>query len=463
MLRERNDIDELFSDYLTDYQEDVPSYIFKNIQSNLKKEKAKEFSFRMQKIAAAIAILIAFGLGYFSSEFNDLKKQVSKNIIFDTNYFLKNDKQNYFVNNDKEDSIKDLKSSKIETKENSELAINIKSINNEINIENENLINNSFLFKFFDFSKGVFSLNENGKTYINEDSKKNSRNKIFTQLLTDTLLLAEGNLYNGDFLIANKQNKKSKWTFGTKFSPVFSFAKNANQEEEIKPENDNSAAKSEIISSIPENETIDKSLTSFSGGLNVNYQISRRWSIQSGIFYSKRRQISENLMSSTSFYEESEMKVYTPVGEKFIQQPVSYINEMGRDAIITKNRDETFYSLDMNFVSNFKYIELPVIIRFKIIDKKVGLDILSGISTNILIANSASIMIEEQDLWTGLNEDINPLLYDATIGFGLNYNFYNNFNFNIEPTFKYSIINQNTVLENYPYSFAVFAGFSYTF
>jgi len=150
------------------------------------------------------------------------------------------------------------------------------------------------------------------------------------------------------------------------------------------------------------------------------------------------------------------MTVYTPGGTQSIQQ-------INNKSVLMSSLSMTYYALDANYVLNAEYVELPLIIRYKLIDQKVSLDVLSGVSTNFLVKNNTSIILNNQELWSGQNEDINSILYGATFGLGVNYNFYQNLTFNVEPTFKYSILPENSAFSQYPYSFAVFAGFSYRF
>jgi len=498
-----NNIDNLFSEYLGNYQKEPPSYVLPEIKNKLKKKKTKEFSFKMQKIAATIAILIAFGLGYFSSEVNDNNFK-AKNIFYKNIFKFKNDttkkiknikNKKIIANNKSKDSIKKIDSSNIE-------------IPKASFVKKNSYYDNSLLSELSDFTKRFFISRTDNKI----DSTKKTENKSTenNKLLKEPLLIANGNFYDEDFLSTNTKSKKSRWTFGTKVSPVFSFSnKNSNTitaennlnivgnnvnnvnnnnqpvtatepSSEISPPisaANQSDAQPEALSAQPPSTTKtaivvneqpdvkfnEQAITTFTSGLNVNFKISKRWSVQSGLYYSKRKQISKDLTSSSSFSNENQISVFTPVGNKIIDKPIENINDIENEDIILRNREEIFYSSDMDYVSNFKYIELPIVFKFKIIDRKIDLELLSGISTNFLVGNNASIMIEEKELWKGVNEDISPLLYDATFGFGLNYNFYKNFNFSLEPTFKYNIVKQNANIQNYPYSFAVFAGFSYTF
>jgi len=483
----QNKIDNLFFEYLNNYKETPPDYVLPQIKNKLNN---KNSTYTLQKIAATIAILIAFGLGYFTSEVKDNNFK-AYSIFSDSIFGQKKDTTNKSSFIKKETPIFKTGNKKLKDSIKTNINSNIES---EVSfVENKTIDSNSFLSDFKDLAKNVIL--EKDKT----DSTKNDKEINYKQLLTKGSLIADGSNYNNNFAINSKENKKSRWTFGTRVSPVFSFSNNNSKTKQtddnlelvssdIDNEHTSDVSQPEITSVAPaavsarntqveqnsnmlktanvqeiaEVEFEEQSIAAFTSGLNVNFKISKRWSVQSGLYYSNKKQISKNLTSSTSFYNDNEMLVYTPAGEKYIEQPTN-TNDIKGTNIIAQNTNETYHSLDMNYVSNFKYIELPILFKFKIIDKKIDLELLSGISTNFLVGNNSSIMVEEKEVWKGVNEGMSPLLYDATFGFGLNYNFYNSFNFSLEPTFKYNLVKQNVNVQTYPYSFGVFAGFSYTF
>jgi len=486
----QNEIDNLFAKYLNNYQETPPNYILPQINNKLNNNKS---TYTLQKIAATIAILIAFGLGYFTSEVKD-KSFITQNVFYDSIFKQQNresQKNNEIIEGKSISNINNKKSKKINN--------NIKASNKDkkqvVNFaETRAINNNSSLYDFKDKTKKTSIQVKNKTDNTKNDNKAEKVN--YKQLLAKGNLLSDGSYYNDDFVIESKNNKKSRWTFGTKISPVFSFSNNSTNEfnndiEIVANNNENTSdvnqaetspppiassrnrnvedtqnpiiLKTSNVEEVIKDEYQEQSIATFTSGLNVNFQISKRWSVQSGLYYSNKRQTSTDLTSSTSFVAENEMRVYTPAGDKYIDQPIINANDIDNESIIGQNSNETYYSLDMNYVSTFKYIELPILFKFKIIDKKIDLEVLSGISTNFLVGNRSSIMIEEKEIWKGVNEDMSPLLYDATFGFGLNYNFYENFNFSLEPIFKYNLVKQNVNIQTYPYSFAVFAGLSYTF
>jgi len=452
LLEENNHIDKLFSDYLGDFEEKAPTYVWQNIQADLHNQKRLKRNYRLQAIAASIALLLTFGLGYISSDIAQKNRAEAR--YLDLNSLNRNDNIG-FINSSDSSPLLDKNSIRVQ---NLNIAKNDVS-NTNIKIATRQFENKSFIYRIFDLSKEQFLLDSDKKANNNflASNKEKANKSNSNQLLIDTLLLEEGSLYEGGFLLSQKSEKYSRWSFGTKFSPVYSVAESADQLEQT----NNPLLKSAMPDE--NSQTAEKSLLAFSGGLNVNYRFTQRWSVESGIFYSQRRQMADNLVGSAMKGLDNEMLVYTPDGIKQLESQINS-QSLNNPQLAGKASNQTMNTSDMNYISNFDYLELPIIVRYRIIDRKIGFDVLSGISTNFLIGNHSSIVQDDVSLWTGQNQEISPLLYNATIGLGLNYNFYQNFSFNLEPTFKYSLINsENTTMTQYPYSFAVFAGFSYRF
>jgi hypothetical protein len=446
LLEKGKHIDDLFADYLGDYEEKAPGYVWQNVQMDLKRGKARKKAAIIRAMAASIALLCAFGLGYYFSDFSryQLSAISNKKIV---------PRQEGFENKSK------MKSGRGKQ----DLSLNKKSQTDGYSVRQSEMKDDfdsskTLLTKLMERKQKSFSFYRNN-SFSNFDKKtiykKYSGKKTSNQLLIDTLLFKKENLSERGFLLPKKRNYQ-RWSFGTRFSPVYSMAENMEQTSLTNMPMTKSASEA------PDTKAEEKPLMSFSGGFNINYSFTKRWSIESGLFYSQYRQKAQNLVGSSIYGLQNELTVYTPEGIRYLQQ--SLIEAPGTSQIIGQSMDETYYTLDMDYKSNYEYIEFPLIVRYKIIDRKFGLDVLSGISTNILVGNKSSIIYNDNDLWTGTTDGISPLLYNATFGLGLNYNLFQNLSLNIEPTFKYSISpDESTTLLKYPYKFAVFAGFSFKF
>ncbi len=80
MLEEREHIDNLFAENLYNYEEKAPSYLWNNIQADLKKtRRIKKYS-KIRAIAASVALLMTFGLGYLSSDYALRKKYEARSV-----------------------------------------------------------------------------------------------------------------------------------------------------------------------------------------------------------------------------------------------------------------------------------------------------------------------------------------------------------------------------------------------
>ena len=456
MLEDQNKIDDLFNDFLHDYEEEVPAFVWNNLETELKIKKRLRILYYIRAAAASVALFITFGLGYYISDLNISENNKAKIFQGGTKKLFPLGKAGqamdiYTTESDKllygavEKKHKENLYKYSRTLKKADLAFQI------VSYENIGIYDTNQLYRKYKFINEIF-------TFKNNENKKNENlvlnnlgEKKSNQLLTDTLLIEEENLQEGGFLLQNENMRVSAWSFGTKFSPVFSMGDNASME------SSDNRIKSEARSNQPDIKLDEKPITSYSGGINVNYYISKRFSVESGIYYSQKKQGIDNLIGSRdNEFGEDDLTVYTPEGRQSIPS-------IDNGPVLSSLYSTTYYMLDASFVSNAEYIELPLIIRYKLIDHKISLDVMSGFSTNFLVSNNSFILSENQEMWSGQNKDMNSVLYGATFGLGVNYHFYQNFAFNLEPTFKYSILPENSIFRKYPYSFAVFAGFSYRF
>jgi len=460
MLEDQNNIDDLFNDFLHDYEEDVPIFIWNNLKAELKDKKHLRVLYYIKAVAASIALLITFGLGYYVSDLTINKNNKAKTLpenrtkLFSTGNSRPSGDS---INITKTDELQDESDVNEKKKDLYNYARTLKESNLKFEIANYEKIriyDTNQLFRKYQFINEIF-ISKNEQNKENQNFVVNNLSEIKSnQLLTDTLLLEKENLHQGGFLLQNENKKTSAWSFGTKFSPVISIGDNSSQENS---NSGNKGVKSAIPSNRPNVNSEEKPLTAYSGGININYHVSRRFSVESGIFYSQKKQGTDNLIGSQdSEFGGNDMIVYTPGGERSIE-PID------NTSVLQSSFSTTYYTLNANYISNAEYIELPLIIRYKLIDQKVSLDVMSGFSTNFLVNNNSFVLSGNEKLWSGENNDMNSILYGATVGLGVNYNFYQNFTLNLEPTFKYSILPENSIFRKYPYSFAVFAGFSYRF
>jgi len=125
-----------------------------------------------------------------------------------------------------------------------------------------------------------------------------------------------------------------------------------------------------------------------------------------------------------------------------------------------------FLSDDLNAAlsQRLSYVEVPVELEYAIVNKRVGVNLIGGVSTLILDDNEVVTEVENRKTKIGEANNINNLSFTTNLGLGIDYKFNDDFKFNIEPTFKYQINAYNETSGDFkPYIIGVYTGFSYKF
>jgi len=99
------------------------------------------------------------------------------------------------------------------------------------------------------------------------------------------------------------------------------------------------------------------------------------------------------------------------------------------------------------------------------VDRRVGLNLLGGLSTNFLIGSNVYFQENGKREYIGTTADLKTVNYSGVMGVGLQYSISRNFHINMEPTFRYYLnsINKTSGISSHPYSLGFFTGISYSF
>ncbi|HLP74680.1 MAG TPA: outer membrane beta-barrel protein [Bacteroidales bacterium] len=221
----------------------------------------------------------------------------------------------------------------------------------------------------------------------------------------------------------------------------------------------------------------ERSVSSVSGGLSVSYNLSRRVSIQTGVYYASHGQQVGGINSYTGFQKYSSAKgasaftVLTSDGPVFSGNADVFMS--GSDA-----RVQTMYTsnvfdpdkanlvpIDNSIIQKFGYVQMPLIVRYKFFDRNLDLNLSGGISYDFLVGNSAFIRNGRQKYDLGQTEGLNNFIFSSSLGMGMEYSISQKMSFNVEPTFRYFLnpFNDDAGTLIHPYSIGVFSGFSYKF
>jgi len=223
----------------------------------------------------------------------------------------------------------------------------------------------------------------------------------------------------------------------------------------------------------------EQPLVSYTGGVAFSYKVNKRFSIQAGLAYSSLAQSVDGVNSFTGFQKYNDSKgssafeVLTSNGTIFTKNPDVFMLASGPvERVLTNYTKDVFdpKQANLQFVSgslhqNFSYLELPVMMRYKIIDKKVDVNVVGGMSYNLLVGNSVYSIVNGDKYAIGETAGLNKLTVSSSLGMGMEYSLSEKLSLNLEPTFRYYLnpFNGSTSSSVHPYSFGIFSGVSYRF
>jgi hypothetical protein len=221
----------------------------------------------------------------------------------------------------------------------------------------------------------------------------------------------------------------------------------------------------------------EKAASSFSGGLSVLYKINKRLTIQTGFYYAKNGQQVDGVYSFAGFKEYVDSKgsnnfeVMTSSGPVYAKNPDVFLSGSS-ERISTAYTNDVFDPekarlnyMDNALIQNFSYIELPVMLRYKVVDKTLDVNVIGGLSYDLLVDNSVFTVNQGKKYSVGETMGLNQLAISSSLGMGMEYNFSKKITLNLEPTFRYFLnpFDKTYGSSVHPYSFGVFSGFSFRF
>lgn len=254
----------------------------------------------------------------------------------------------------------------------------------------------------------------------------------------------------------------NKWTVAALVSPTYYSGFNS----------DHNAVTSILVSK-------EQPVVSYSGGVSFAYKINKRLSVQSGLYFSSLGNELSGISSYSGFYIYDRTKndhnfevlttngtVYTNASDVFLIDKISTIRV--RTPYTSDVFDPTKANLkylDNSLTQNFSYLELPLILKYRLVDRTLGFNVIGGLSSNFLVNNGVYSTLNGAKYQVGKTEGVNPISFSSSLGMGMEYNLSKKLSLNLEPTFRY-YINPFTGIDGmrvHPYSFGVFSGLSYKF
>ena len=330
--------------------------------------------------------------------------------------------------------------------------------NNNTTTSKKGLINSDKINSFFDKT-------ETNTNYVNtsNDSLANQTKDTITAVLAlseniitnDSILVAEispeinpleellKEKEAGKNEVEKEKEKRNRWAVSTNASPVY-------------------------FNSISEGSSLDSQFsknskefeTTMSYGIGAVYQISNKFSFKTGVNTLTFNYNTDNVLFNTrlnSVTNNIKTLDRNSNSENLAFSAINSKSDLG-DALILLTESKGSIKQELS------YVEVPLELSYKILDKKFGIDLIGGVSTLFLNANSISLISDGMEMNIGKANNLNDIHFSSNVGLGFKYNFWKSFNANFQPMFKYQI---NTFSENSgnfkPYFIGLYTGVSFSF
>ena len=221
----------------------------------------------------------------------------------------------------------------------------------------------------------------------------------------------------------------------------------------------------------------ENSLPELTANISVRYSVNPRFSIQTGVGVTTMGQIVRGIdvYAGLSNYYSIKGKytysVQTSSGVVIAENKDIRISDESGDrvnAVIAGVLDPS--KLPLDYVNNdlrqrFRYLEIPVVARYKIIDRRIDMNVSGGFSYGYLIENVAFAKVDSRDVRVGYTEGVSKHALSSQMGLGVEYNISRSFTFNIEPVVRYSLTPFSNASDaaDRSYSFGIFSGLFFKF
>jgi len=115
-------------------------------------------------------------------------------------------------------------------------------------------------------------------------------------------------------------------------------------------------------------------------------------------------------------------------------------------------------------IQNLSYYEVPLELKYALINNRFGVNMIGGFSTLFLGDNEISVRDGEFKEVLGEANNLNSVSFTTNVGLGFDYKISKRLKFNIEPMFKYQLNPySDSSVDFKPYYFGVYSGFSFKF
>jgi hypothetical protein len=473
-MKEHNDIDRLFRESFKDFEVEAPENAWGNIEKQLKASKRPIVPL-WQKISAAaavVAIVIVAGSQWFigsqitnsngivvdspkgpqeesfSRPENALNQSEDSFVTSsgDNNRRVNSATQN--TNSREAISTAVVSSSSVQPNRSSVAGTNtsVKVLKNPNQLPRE-IITQFLVNKENTLSEGSDLIALSSKPALGSNNTlrasgiEKAQTVIEIEPKLESLVEVAQQIYNEDQNTTSSTEKKS-WFVKPQISPTFYG---------------NMGSGSAIDENLAQNSGSGDVNVSF--GVNLAYQLNDKMKIRSGINrvnlnYSTNDVFVVPGMASSGFNNANINSSYQ--ASILTEQQMVDLNTAG---VLGRIPTET-----SQLQQQLGFIEIPMELEYKLLDKGININIIGGASTFLLNQNSLDISTGNTTTSIGEANNLNDISFSTNFALGFDYDISERLMLNLEPTFKYQINTfQSGTTDFQPYFFGIYSGVIFKF
>ncbi len=242
---------------------------------------------------------------------------------------------------------------------------------------------------------------------------------------------------------------KNKWAVGPRVAPV--FFSSLSQGSPIHSSFKNNAKSGNV---------------NLSYGLALSYNVSKRLKVRSGVhkvdfgYDTRDVSFSSSLNAATNGIIDN--IDYSLSSRNLVVRSNTRSGKIASENAIDVSGPDP--SLNGKMIQEFGYLEVPLELTYQILDKKLGVNVIGGVSSLFLVNNS--VMLESNGIATemGAANNLNDLNMSTNFGVGITYQLNTALQLSLEPMFKYQLNTFSEAAGNFqPFSMGVYSGLNFRF
>ncbi len=458
MKNEKKNIDRLFQEKFQNFEVFPEASAWQNIEKEILKKKKKRVVPLWMRLSGAAAILLFVGFSayqYFSQN-TAIPETKQEEII------TKTDQNEGIPNNtklDKKTKTIPFKDEQLKEKDNivknkqQKNQFSLPNKNYKTSIRNDKIVKNKNTVETPIITDSSQKLKESQQQKLDFNQEKGYNTKIVVQQLKGKDEVSKS-LENKKDIHQELQDREinkdeianintNKWSIGSTVSPIYYNTLNSG---------------SPIDPSLVNNTKT--SINSISYGLKLSYKLSDKLSFQSGINNLELGYTTANVATfvSSSLLNNTSTNISTHINGVSIAavstEMLNFDSSQGRSSFDTSG----------NLSQTFNYIEIPMEVKYSLLQKKLGINILGGFSTYYLYQNSVSARSFGKTTSLGEATNLNALNFSGNLGVDVEYNLSKKLFINISPMFKYQFNTFSNESGGFqPYYLGVYTGLNFRF